>query len=122
MQIYGLDYLDIFASVAKLASLWIILAIAAIEDLEIHQMDVIAAFLAGDLDEEIYMEQSEEFRQGTEEEDLVCRLRKSLYDLKQISRIWNQRIRWFLLSKGYQQTHSDHCIYIHPITEVIIAM
>ena len=122
MQIYGLDYLDTFASVAKLASLRIILAIAAIEDLEIHQMNVIAAFLAGDLDEEIYMKQSEGFKQGIEEEDLVCLLRKSLYDLKQASRVWNQRIRRFLLSKGYQQTHSDHCVYIHPVIKVIIAM
>ena len=93
MQIYELDYLDIFASVAKLASLWIILAIAMIEDLEIYQMNVIAAFLAGDLNEKIYMKQSKEFKQGIEKEDLVCLLRKSLYDLKQISRVWNQRIR-----------------------------
>ena len=122
MQIYGLDYLDTFASVAKLASLRIILAIATIEDLEIHQMNVIAAFLAEDLNEEIYMKQPEGFRQGIEEEDLVCLLRKSLYDLKQASRVWNQRIRRFLLSKGYQQTHSDHYVYLHPITKVIIIM
>ena len=47
-QVYGLDYLDTFTPVAKLASLRIILTIAATEDLELHQMDVVAAFLAGD--------------------------------------------------------------------------
>src|SRR3989442_1481437 len=56
-QVYGLDYLDIFAPMAKLASLRIILAIAAAEDLELHQMDMVAAFLAEDLEEEIYLEQ-----------------------------------------------------------------
>ena len=75
-QIYGLEYLDTFAPVAKLASLRIILAIAAVEDLELHQMDVVAAFLAGHLEEEIYMEQPEGFKQGTDKEDLVCLLKR----------------------------------------------
>ena len=54
-QIYGIDYLDTYAPVIKLASIRILLAIAAIYGLEIHQMDVVTAFLAGDLEEEIYM-------------------------------------------------------------------
>ena len=85
-------------------------------------MNIIAAFLAENLDEKIYMKQSKEFRQGIEEEDLVCLLQKSLYDLKQTSRVWNQRIRRFLLSKEYQQMHSNHYVYIHPVTKVIIAI
>ena len=65
-QIYGIDYLDTYAPVVKLASIRILLAIAAIFDLEIHQMDVVTAFLAGDLEEEIYMEQPEGFKIGSE--------------------------------------------------------
>lgn len=72
-QIYGVDYIDTYAPVVKLASIRILLAIAAIYGLEIHQMDVVTAFLAGDLEEEIYMEQPEGFEVGTSEEDLVCR-------------------------------------------------
>ena len=121
-QVYGLDYLDTFAPVAKLASLRIILAIAAVEDLEIHQMDVVAAFLAGHLDEIIYMEQPEGFKQGTDEDDLVCLLEKGLYGLKQSARVWNRKIRRMLKTKGYLQTHSDHCVYVHPKTKVIVAM
>ena len=60
-QIYGVDYLDTYAPVVKLASIRILLAIAATNGLEIHQMDVVTAFLAGDLEEEIYMEQPEGF-------------------------------------------------------------
>src|SRR5271169_3570604 len=60
-QIYGVDYLDTYAPVVKLASIRILLALAAVYDLEIHQMDVVMAFLAGELEEEIYMEQPEGF-------------------------------------------------------------
>src|SRR5205823_7852929 len=70
-QIYGIDYLDTYAPVVKLASIRILLAIAAIYDLHIHQMDVVTAFLAGELEEEIYMEQLEGFEIG---ENLVYKL------------------------------------------------
>jgi len=121
-QIYGIDYLDTYAPVVKLASIRILLAIAAIYGLEIHQMDVVTAFLAGELEEEIYMEQPEGFKVGSEEEDLVCRLRKSIYGLKQAPRIWNQKIRHFLKSIGFDQTFSDPCVYINKMTGIIIAM
>src|SRR5271169_6027012 len=65
--------------------------------------------LAGELEEEIYMEQPEGFEVGTKEDDLVCRLRKSIYGLKQAPRIWNQKIRRFLKSIGFDQTFSDPC-------------
>ena len=56
-----MDYLETYTLVAKLQSLRILLAIAAVEDLEIHQMDVVTAFLLGLLDKEIYVEQLEGF-------------------------------------------------------------
>jgi len=121
-QIYGVDYLDTYAPVVKLASIRILLAIAAIYGLEIHQMDVVTAFLAGELEEEIYMEQPEGFKVGTQDDDLVCLLRKSLYGLKQAPRVWNQRIRRFLESIGFKPTYSDPCVYINDETGVMIAM
>jgi hypothetical protein len=121
-QIYGVDYLDTYAPVVKLASIRILLAIAAIYGLEIHQMDVVTAFLAGELEEEIFMEQPEGFEVGNKEDDLVCRLRRSLYGLKQAPRVWNQRIRLFLKSIGFDQTYSDPCVYINKETDIIIAM
>jgi len=119
-QIYGTDYLDTYAPVVKLASIRILLAIAAVYGLEIHQMDVVTAFLAGDLEEEIYMEQPEGYEMDGE--DLVCKLLKSLYGLKQASRVWNRKIRRFLKSIGFAQTYSDPCVYVNKDTGVIIAM
>jgi len=119
-QIYGINYLDTYAPVVKLASIRILLAITAIYGLEIHH--IMTAFLAGELEEEICMEQPEGFEVGNREDDLVCRLRKSLYGLKQAPRIWNQWIRYFLKSIGFVQLYSDPCVYINEAMNVIIAM
>ena len=70
-QVYGVDYLDTYAPVAKLASIRILFAIAASLDLEIH------------LHEEIYMEQPQGFVDDGQDSDMVCELGKNLYGLKQ---------------------------------------
>jgi histone deacetylase 1/2 len=64
--------------------------------MKIHQMDVKIAFLNGDLEEEIYMEQPEGFTQGGTH--LVCKLHNFLYDLKQFPRAWNQKLNALLKS------------------------
>src|SRR5579859_5027937 len=81
-QIYGIDYLDTYAPVVKLASIRILLTIAAIFGLEIHQINVVTVFLAGKLKKEIYMKQPEGYEMNGK--DMVCRLIKSLYELKQV--------------------------------------
>ena len=85
-------------------------------------MDVVTAFLPGELEEEIYMEQPEGFEVGNKDDDLVCRFRKSIYGLKQAAQVWNQRIRHFLKSIGFDQLYSDPCVYINKTTDIIIAM
>ena len=77
----GLDYFDTYSPVARKSSIRMLIAIASIHNLEIHQMDVKTAFLNGDLDEEIYMEQPEGFIVPGQEKK-VFRLVKSLYGLK----------------------------------------
>ena len=114
-----MDYLDTFAPVAKLASLRLFLARAAVEDLEIHQMDAVTAFLAEGIEEEIYMEHPEGFEEG---EDLVCLLRRGLYGLKQSARLWNKMLDRRLKALGYKQLQSDHCVYINEKTGIIIAV
>ncbi len=90
-------------------SICCILALAAIEDMEIHQMDVKTAFLNGDLEEEIYMEQLEGFTQ--EGEHLVCKLHMSLYGLKQSLRAWNQKLDAFLKRIEFVRSDADFSMY-----------
>ena len=81
-QVPGIDFGDIFSPVAKVTSIRLRLSLAAAFDFEIEQMDVKTTFLHGDLEEEIYMKQPEGFMVKGKKE-LVCRLKKSLYGLKQ---------------------------------------
>lgn len=85
----GIDFTETTSPVVARTSLWALLAVATENDMEIKQPDVNSAFLYGDLDEEIYLEQLEGFQvDGANEEKLVCRLRKAIYELKQAKRVW----------------------------------
>ena len=81
-------------------------------------MDVKSAFLMGELKEEIYMDQPEGFKEG----ELVCRLKKSLYGLKQSPRVWNHKIHHFFTTTGFIQTNADHSIYINKDTGIMIGL
>ena len=76
----GLDYFDTYFPVTRITSICMLIVIAVLYNLEIYKMDVKTAFLNGDLNEEIYMEQPERFVVSGQEEK-VCRLVKSLYGL-----------------------------------------
>ncbi|RDY13570.1 hypothetical protein CR513_01484, partial [Mucuna pruriens] len=86
-QVYGLDYGDTFSLIAKITTIRLLLAMATIRHWPLHQLDIKNAFLHGDLDEEIYMEQPPGFV-AQRESGLVCKLRRSLYGLKQSPRAW----------------------------------
>ena len=122
-QRYGVDYQDTYAPVVKHAALRVVLAIVAVLDLEMIQLDIKTAFLHGSLDEEIYMEQPEGFIKPGDE-DKVCRLIKCIYGLKQASRVWNTKFNDFLLKFGLIRSTADPCVYYRhqeeEITFVII--
>ena len=109
-QIFGIDYDETFSPVAQFESLRLLLALAVLEDWEIHQMDVKSAFLNRLLDEEIYMEQPQGFV-DQDHPDKVCLLKKAIYRLKQASCMWNQQFHGVLLEMGFKHTHSDAGIY-----------
>ncbi|RVW83183.1 Retrovirus-related Pol polyprotein from transposon TNT 1-94 [Vitis vinifera] len=107
----GIDYKDTFSPVSKKDSLRIIMALVAHFDLELHQMDVKTAFLNGNLDEDIYMEQPEGFaKKGNEH--LVCKLKKSIYGLKQASKQWYIKFNNTITSFGFKENIVDQCIYL----------
>ena len=106
----GLDYDETFNPVVRSESVRSVIALASKYGLKLHQMDITTAFPNSDLHEEVYMKQPEGFiAQG--QEHLVCRLRKSLYGLKQSPRCWNQALDAQLKLMGFQQSTSDPCIY-----------
>ncbi|RVW90388.1 Retrovirus-related Pol polyprotein from transposon TNT 1-94 [Vitis vinifera] len=106
-----IDFEEIFSPVVKMSSIQVVLGLAAGINLEIEQLDVKTAFLHGDLEKEIYMEQLEGFTIKCKEH-LVCRLKKSLYGLKQAPRQWYKKFDSFIVEYGYDRIASDHCVFV----------
>ncbi len=115
-QTFGVDYNETFAPIAMFVLIHYILALTSIENMKIHQMDVKTAFLNGDLEEEIYMEQLEGFTQ--EGEHLMCKLHKSLYGLKQSPRAWNQKLDAFLKSMEFVRNDTNFSMYVTQVGDV----
>ncbi|KAL5827481.1 hypothetical protein ACOSQ4_019278 [Xanthoceras sorbifolium] len=106
----GIDYTETFSPVSKKDSLRVILALVAQFDFELQQMDVKTAFLNGDLEDEVYMKQPEGFP-SSDGEQLVCKLKKSIYGLKQASRQWYLKFHNVISSFGFVENIMDQCIY-----------
>jgi Reverse transcriptase (RNA-dependent DNA polymerase) len=99
----------VFAPVVKLESLRLIMSIAAIKGLHVHQMDVSTAFLNGEVDTDIYVRQPPGFGDGS---GRVCKLKKSLYGTRTAPRIWYEVLHEFLVSCGFTRSLRDYCVYV----------
>ena len=89
-----------------------LIQISVQNDYILHQMDVKTAFLNAPIDFEIYMEQPEGFVvHNDNNEKLVCKLKKSLYGLKQSGNLWNNVLHCFLIDNSFKQSLIDHCVY-----------
>ena len=110
-QTYGIDYEETFSPVAKMATVCTIIAVAASKGWLLHQMDVKNAFLHGDLQEEVYMEQPQGY-EDVRHPSYVCKLKKALYGLKQAPRAWHARIVACLVSIGFHMADADHSLYV----------
>jgi hypothetical protein len=109
-QTYGIDYDETFAPVAKMRTVRTLISCATNFGWPLHQLDVKNAFLHGDLQEEVYMEIPPGCSKSNTAGE-VCRLRKSLYGLKQSPRAWFDRSRHALCGMGYKQCNGDHTIF-----------
>ncbi|UYV61059.1 hypothetical protein LAZ67_1003272 [Cordylochernes scorpioides] len=117
----GLDYGETFSPVVKFDSIRTILSLCALLDMEMIQLDVKSAFLNGDLEEELYMEQP----QGYENPDFpnhVCSLQKSIYGLKQSPRMWNKKFHEFLIKFDLKPSISDSCVYTMKCKQAYILL
>ena len=105
----GIDYHDTFSLISKKDSFWIIMTLVAHFNMELHQMDVKTTFLNGDLEEEVYMKQQKGFMSNGNDH-MVCKLKKSIYGLKQASRQWYLKFHDVIFSFGYMENVMDQCI------------
>lgn len=101
------DHSEIYAPVAKLPTLRVLLAIASKFDLDIQQMDVKSAFLNGNIEEEVYLKKPK----GMEDDGKVLKLCRSIYGLKKSPRYWNKKFDNFMIQEGFCRSKSDYCLY-----------
>ena len=94
-----------------MCSIQIILGLTTSMNLKLEQLDVKIAFLHGDIDEEIFMEQPEGFKVKGKE-NVVCKLKTSLYGLKRAPRQWYKEFDYFMMSQEYKRTFATPCVYV----------
>jgi hypothetical protein len=106
----GEDYEETFSPIARYTSIRAIMSLAASMGWSLHQMDVKIAFLNGEIEEEVYIEQPQGFEVHSKDTH-VCRLKKYLYGLKQAPRAWYARIDSYLMRLGFSKSHADPNLY-----------
>lgn len=111
------NFEDTYAPVAKLQTLRILLAVSVQKGMDIHQMDVVCAFLNGDIDEIVYMNKPDGFKSNL---DTVLRLNKSLYGLKKSPKYWNVKLNDFLIEQGFKRSENDLCLYVKNGTYILV--
>ncbi|GJT68841.1 retrotransposon protein, putative, ty1-copia subclass [Tanacetum coccineum] len=110
-QTYGVDYEETFSPMADIRAIRILIAIVAFYDYKIWQLDVKTAFLNGHLSKEVYMVQPEGFV-NPKYPNRVCKLKRSIYGLKQASRQWNKRFDDEIKKFGFSQNRDEPCVYM----------
>jgi hypothetical protein len=106
----GVDFDAVFAPVVRMSTVRLFFTVAALQDSECNQIEIKNAFLQGDLDQEIYMQQPLGFEDNT---GSVLQLNKSLYGLKKAPRVWHQTLTAHLFEIGFVQSQSDGALFTH---------
>ena len=109
----GIDFHETFSPTARFTSIRMLMQLAVQKGMVVHQMDVKTAYLNAPIDCELYIEQPEGYeRKGPNGEKLVCKLKKSLYGLKQSGRNWNSMLHNYLTEEGFVKSLADPCVYV----------
>ena len=116
-QQYGIDYAEVFAPVARLDTIRIILSITAQHGWTVFQLDVKSVFLHGELHEDVFVTQPSGYeRKGHEHQ--VYKLKKALYGLKQAPRAWYNRIESYFLKEGFEKCPHEHTLFVRQMDGV----
>ena len=110
VQEHGIDFDEVFAPVARLETIRLLIGLAAANKWEIHHLDVKTAFLHGELNEEVYVSQPEGFEKKGEEHK-VFKLSKALYGLRQAPRAWNTKLDQILKRLGFKKCSKESSVY-----------
>jgi len=121
VQKFGIDFEEVFAPVARLDTVRVLLAYAANNGWKIHHLDVKFAFLHGELEEEVYVSQPEGYKvKGREQE--VFKLSKALYGLKQAPRAWNVKLDKSLKKLNFRRCLSEQAVYTRGTGDNVVIL
>lgn len=110
-QKHGVDFHEVFAPVARWDTIRSILALAAERNWSVFQLDVKSAFLHGELNEDVYVEQPKGF-EVEDETNKVYKLKKALYGLKQAPRAWYSRIEGYFMKEKFEKAYCEHTLFV----------
>nr|KYP47685.1 Retrovirus-related Pol polyprotein from transposon TNT 1-94 [Cajanus cajan]KYP47706.1 Retrovirus-related Pol polyprotein from transposon TNT 1-94 [Cajanus cajan] len=117
-QQFGFDYNETFSPVIKLVTVWLILTLALTHHWPHQQLDVNNTFLNGTLEEEVYMTQPPGFE--ATDKNLVCKLHKAIYGLKQATRAWFEKLKSTLLQFNFQASKCDPSLFLYSNANNVI--
>lgn len=110
VQRQGVDFEEVFAPVAKIEIVRLLIALATQRKWQVHHMDVKTGFLNGELQEEVYVSQPEGYT-VKQQEHKVYQLTKTLYGLRQAPRAWNQKLDRSLKGLGFVKCPQEYVVY-----------
>ncbi|RYA73307.1 hypothetical protein DD595_25120, partial [Enterobacter cloacae complex sp. 4DZ3-17B2] len=115
----GIDYEETFAPTCYMTTMCFLCALAAHFGWDVHQSDIVTAFLNGDIFEEVYVTQPRGFViKG--QEDKVCRCKKALYGLKQSPRAWYEKADTHLVKRGFRNSPTESTLYVKREDDVFL--
>ncbi|KAK4404691.1 Vacuolar protein sorting-associated protein 52 A [Sesamum angolense] len=121
-QTYGVDYFETFSPVARLNSIRVLFSLAVNLSWPMYQMDIKNAFLYGDLNETVYMEQPPGYVAQGEKQRMVCKLKKAIYGLKQSPRAWFDKFSRIIGEFGFSRCQADHSVFVQTTTSGMVVL